>query len=320
MSHHNTLFWENKRKYNHEDILWIKKIISIRLKKYNGMLWVENKEIDEVLKYIRKKGIRLNTGKRIEADETMERMIIRSIYNQIKTQKEIRLMWNPEMTEEQLDRNLTDLMSKVDLILSNETIFRELSQDLKSNETIEFLKSRLTHKKNISQDDLPVIIYIEKWIREQNLPIQYLLSYVKKHFYKFKTLTKYFAYIKYLVIEKEKELRAVATEFEKKVEQILETTIGDNFITEDEIKYTEMFNITPDVLLLEPIVVELNGKSFNIHWIDAKNFFHAGIPFMTEKLKSQAAKYNKEFGMGAFLFSFGFDNSDIIPGVLMLSL
>jgi hypothetical protein len=314
----NILKWVNKRKYNHDVILWIKKIISIRLKKYNGILWVENQEINQVLKYIKKNNIRLNSGVVSEGDDQIDRLIILSIYNQIKTQNEIKLMWNSGITDEELDNAFVQLANIIKSI-SDPAKNLKLNIDTQAEETIEFIRTRMKHKENLSEMDLPIVIYLEKWIRQINLPIQYLLLYVKKYFYKFRDLTKYFAYMKYLVIEKEKELRKTAMNFELNVENMLENTIGDKFITEDDIKYLKLFNITPDILLLDPIIIELEGIQYDIHWIDAKNFFHAGIPFMTEKLKTQAAKYNKEFGMGAFIFSFGFDELEKIPGVLMLS-
>ena len=55
-----------------------------------------------------------------------------------------------------------------------------------------------------------------------------------------------------------------------------------------------------------------------IHWIDAKDSTLVNFPFIVGKLRKQAARYTKEFGQGALVFSGGLDPSVKIPGTLLL--
>jgi hypothetical protein len=59
---------------------------------------------------------------------------------------------------------------------------------------------------------------------------------------------------------------------------------------------------TPDLLFRHP--VQVNGRK--IMWVDAKNFYACDLPFVRRSLEEQAAKYNKHFGPGAFMFRYGF--------------
>ena len=74
----------------------------------------------------------------------------------------------------------------------------------------------------------------------------------------------------------------------------------------------------PDILFKEPIILKVDGVSYTIRWFDAKNYILINIPFILASLKRQAEKYYKVFGMGAFVFHYGFDSSIKIPGVIML--
>lgn len=72
--------------------------------------------------------------------------------------------------------------------------------------------------------------------------------------------------------------------------------------------------LTPDFLLKSPITI--NNQT--IHWIDAKNFYGAMVPYILRSLKKQSAKYNDVFGPGAFVFSLGYTTELAIPHCLVL--
>jgi len=81
-----------------------------------------------------------------------------------------------------------------------------------------------------------------------------------------------------------------------------------NFWTEDELRQNQTVEfgrpyLTPDVLLKEPI--KINGDS--IYWIDAKDYLLYNNKFMIKKVKAQALKYYNQYGLGALIFSGGFE-------------
>ena len=68
-----------------------------------------------------------------------------------------------------------------------------------------------------------------------------------------------------------------------------------------------------------PIVIkEESDTETQIKWLDVKNYFLADIPFLLDKLRDQAKKYNDAFGNGAFVFHLGLDPKIKIDNTLIL--
>lgn len=79
---------------------------------------------------------------------------------------------------------------------------------------------------------------------------------------------------------------------------------------------------TPDLLFDEPVLfrVRSQGRTTEqlVRWVDAKNYTLVDIPFIRTKVTTQAEKYCRDFGPGAFVFHYGFINSLNIPNTLLL--
>jgi hypothetical protein len=117
----------------------------------------------------------------------------------------------------------------------------------------------------------------------------------------------------------ETDSRKRAADFEIKLANWIRANSNVSFKTEDELKLTNNhLTSTPDILFDEPVNLMLDGIKHEIYWIDAKNYILADFPFIIKKLKQQAAKYNNEFGSGAFVFHYGFDKNIKIPNTLIL--
>lgn len=103
--------------------------------------------------------------------------------------------------------------------------------------------------------------------------------------------------------------RAAAAE-KRFVDAFRET--GVNIKTQDDLVQEQMKKygravLTPDLLPVDTVYI--NGKRVN--WIDFKSYTLLPNTFIFSSLISQAEKYNKEFGPGAFVFEFGAPNIKI---------
>lgn len=113
-----------------------------------------------------------------------------------------------------------------------------------------------------------------------------------------------------------------AAEFEERVHHYFSETLGVRCQSEGELQDMQLrlFNkqlATPDLLFLDQVTI--NNQP--VHWIDAKNMYGASMGMSMKRLTSQAEKYLKEFGTGAFLFSHSFCTSlHTPPGVLLLEI
>jgi hypothetical protein len=114
------------------------------------------------------------------------------------------------------------------------------------------------------------------------------------------------------------QIRKHSELFEHLLENYIKKNYQIHFRTETDIKRDKDYTITPDILFDKPIVLELDGKEYLIRWMDAKNYLLVNVPFIIKALHKQAEKYNNVFGMGAFVFHYGFDSSIKIPNVLIL--
>ena len=129
----------------------------------------------------------------------------------------------------------------------------------------------------------------------------------------------YFNQISELIREKEHISKENSVAFE----HMLENYFRQNniaFKTETDIKNENAGNYvaTPDLLLDEELVLELDNIQYKIKWIDAKNYMLIDIPFIMKSLNKQSAKYNAIFGQGAFVFHYGLDSSIKIDGAVLL--
>ncbi len=109
-----------------------------------------------------------------------------------------------------------------------------------------------------------------------------------------------------------------AVEFENDLARYLKTVVETPFKTEADIKKQGNYVATPDILFDDPILLDVNGIKTQIKWIDAKNYLLCDIPFIMKSLRKQANKYYEIYGMGAFVFHYGIDESISIPGAIVL--
>lgn len=132
------------------------------------------------------------------------------------------------------------------------------------------------------------------------------------------------------VIEIEKKSKLMSRRFEERIEDLFRSQ-SVPFLTEKEIIERKLFDITPDILFEKPIALTYGSNTYEIKWIDAKNFVYMGdfVPFFKAKIIKQAQKYLKTLGPGAIVFRYGMvedktpsesatDLPQLIPGVYMI--
>ena len=127
----------------------------------------------------------------------------------------------------------------------------------------------------------------------------------------------YIMKIKQRMVSMEHDIGYHAKLFEKQLASYLDKT-GIPYRTEDDIRRDKDYRVTPDILFNEPVQIVVNNTTHMVRWMDAKNYTLVNVPFIMRSLREQAAKYNKIFGPGAFVFHYGFDTSVKIPDVLIL--
>lgn len=132
------------------------------------------------------------------------------------------------------------------------------------------------------------------------------------------TNKQYIMKINEMIREKEHHSKKKSEAFEHMLEDYLK--INDlSFKTELDIRnMNEHVIATPDILFYEPIILELDGRDYEIRWMDAKNYMLIDVPFILKSLNKQATKYNTIYGLGAFVFHYGLDSSIKIPGAILL--
>ena len=127
----------------------------------------------------------------------------------------------------------------------------------------------------------------------------------------------YIANIKQTIKTQEQNTFRRSLEFEHLLESYLKDN-GLNFKTEDDIRNSGDYILTPDILFDEPIVIKIDDITYTIKWMDAKNYILINTPFIIKSLTKQAEKYYHTFGLGAFVFHYGFDDSIKIPYCIIL--
>ena len=122
-----------------------------------------------------------------------------------------------------------------------------------------------------------------------------------------------------LVIQRqETNSRIRAQDFENELADFLRVSYKIPFRTENDIRRDGDYTVTPDILFDYDIDLRVDGIDYKVRWLDAKNYILVDVPFILKSLKKQADKYNEIFGMGAFVFGYGYDKSIKIPGTIML--
>lgn len=167
---------------------------------------------------------------------------------------------------------------------------------------------------NLNQHD------IKKLIKNSNLPVSFVIK-MMKHMQEFNNLSQknktYLDRIQQLSCDYDKISKQRSREYEIMLENFL-TNKKIHYLTETNIKQQTIYNVTPDILLKDPIEICVDGQNYIINWMDAKNYILIDVPFIINSLKKQANKYNKVFGLGAFVFHYGFDVTVKISGAILL--
>jgi len=161
---------------------------------------------------------------------------------------------------------------------------------------------------------------IRNYFKILRLPFNFVLKIVSKmpEFAKLSTDNiKYIGKIRETIHASEIEITRRSMEFEHVLEKHLQNN-NLTFRTEEDIRLDGDYTVTPDILFDEPITLNLHGEKYKIRWMDAKNYILVDVPFIIKSLHKQADKYNNIFGMGAFVFHYGFDSSIKIPGTVIL--
>lgn len=161
---------------------------------------------------------------------------------------------------------------------------------------------------------------VKNFFRQTKMPVHFVLKTISK-MNEFNTLSndhrKYFNQIYNDSLEMEHEIRERSILFEHTLEDFFK--INDiSFRTESDIKRDKDYLVTPDILFDKPITLVLDGVEYLIRWIDAKNYTLTNTPFIIKSLRKQGEKYNNIFGLGAFVFHYGFDSTIKLPNVLVL--
>jgi hypothetical protein len=163
-------------------------------------------------------------------------------------------------------------------------------------------------------------IKIRKFFRSMHVPIRSIIKIVSKES-EFNNLSSidlsYIKKIENTILMNEKEIHDKSIEFEHVLEKYLKM-LGITFRTEADIKRDKDYIVTPDILFDKPIILQLNNVEYSIRWLDAKNYVLTDTPFIIKSLHKQSTKYYEIFGLGAFVFHYGYDSSINIPNVLIL--
>ena len=200
-------------------------------------------------------------------------------------------------------------------------IQKEINSSKKFMQSLNMIKNKFKKLlSELSTDQNKNNLKIKYFFGSTNMPFFFVLKTVSLMPEFNKLSAENIAFIKKLdtIVHKiEIDIRERSMQFEHILENYLKS-LNIKFRTETDIKRDKDYNVTPDILFDEAIVIELDGISYRIRWLDAKNYLLTNTPFIMKSLQKQAAKYNEIFGMGAFVFHYGFDSSIKIPGVLIL--
>ena len=159
------------------------------------------------------------------------------------------------------------------------------------------------------------------FFRKLMMPIHAIIKIIQAT-NEYKALSKvqvnYITQIKVDLIKMEHDTYYRSQLFETQLANYITRTFNIPFRTELDIRLDKDYLLTPDILFDQPVQIEIGGTIYMIRWMDAKNYTLINVPFIMKSLISQATKYNEVFGLGAFVFRYGFDNNIKIPNVLIL--
>lgn len=178
------------------------------------------------------------------------------------------------------------------------------------------IRNRFSREINEITDDNKLIFFL----KSTKMPLSHLFRLLEPTD-DFKKLTKnnlrMLDKLKNKIISNEREIRDRSIQFEHSLEKYL-MTLNLNFRTENEIKAIGDYSVTPDVLFDKPVILEVNGIEYEIKWMDAKNYMLVNVPFIMKSLEKQSNKYYDIFGLGAFVFHYGFDKSVMVSNAIIL--
>ncbi|XWV25981.1 hypothetical protein QJ857_gp1099 [Tupanvirus soda lake] len=202
-------------------------------------------------------------------------------------------------------------------------IQKEIESSKRFTQNIDRIKNKfidLSKEISMIDDQNQINLKIRYFLKSTGMPVFFVLKVISV-LPEFKNLTEssinYIKKIEDNVHATEIEIRKRSMDYEHVLENYLKS-LGIKFRTEADIKRDKDYNITPDILFDEHVTLELDGITYQIRWMDAKNYVLTNTPFIIKSLRKQAEKYNNVFGMGAFVFHYGLDSSIQIPGVIML--
>lgn len=200
----------------------------------------------------------------------------------------------------------------------------KVQQEINSSKKFHFCVDKIKNKfinltkeqKNGIVDNMKIRIFFES----VRMPFHYILRTIEK-LSEYNKLNednhKYIQSIRDTIYQKEVQVRENSEAFEHALENYLKSN-DIQFRTEIDIKKIGDYNVTPDILLDEPIILKVNDNEYKIKWMDAKNYILIDVPFIIKSLHKQANKYNEIFGLGAFVFHYGLDSSISIPNAIIL--
>jgi len=200
---------------------------------------------------------------------------------------------------------------------------REIDASKKINSRIYLIKKEfVTLLRELGKDDVNSKSQIITFFKKTKMPFHHVVKIISTmpEFNQFSNKNQlHIKEIAHKIYENELEIRDRSIDFEHKLENYLKEKYPEiHFRTETDIKRDKDYNVTPDILFDDPIMLEVNGKQHIIRWMDAKNYSLVNISFIMKSLHKQAAKYNAIFGMGAFVFHYGFDTSISVPDAVIL--
>ncbi|AEX61847.1 hypothetical protein c7_L784 [Megavirus courdo7] len=198
-------------------------------------------------------------------------------------------------------------------------IKHDMDHSKEYSEKIGQVKNNFTHlvKKNENNN---LEKEIENFIKSSDIPVNILLKIIyKTPEYKIYRIGQipYIIYLDNLLKKRNKETQIKSREFELSLEKYLDKN-NIEYLTEQDIIINNLHKLTPDILFVNPIIVELNGSEFLIHWMDAKNYTLTKTSYKLYGIDKQVSKYYKAFGQGALVFHYGYDKTMKISGTIIL--
>lgn len=200
-------------------------------------------------------------------------------------------------------------------------IQKEIDSSKKIYSCVDQIKNRfLTLTVQLASDPTNHPKKIKYWLKSTRLPIGSVIKIISQMPEFKKLVVEDLDVIKEItncITSSNIEIHRKSVDFEHQLENHLRS-LGIKFRTETDIKIDKDYAVTPDILFDKPVILELNEINYTIRWLDAKNYVLTDTPFIMKSLKKQSEKYNNIFGLGAFVFHYGFDSGIDIPNVLIL--